>query len=57
MHGKQKNSEGLQWSAGAESPETCHKVRFGEGVAEASCCSGISNYCLWECCGLTLATN
>ena len=49
MHGKQKNSEGLQWFAGAESPETCHKVCFGEeGVVEAHCCSRKSNYCLLE---------
>lgn len=49
MHGKQKNAEGLQWFAGAESPDTSHKVCFGEeGVVEAHCFSRKLNCCLWE---------
>lgn len=42
------NPEGLQWFAGAEGPETCHKACFGEeGVAEAHWCSGKPNHFLW----------
>lgn len=39
MHWNKKISEGLQLFAGAESPETCHKVYFGEVVVKVHCCS------------------